>query len=144
MSNLFLEVHEHTLEPKSVEDWSCIANKKSWKGPTEVRAFIKNGKGVIAIKGKIQLGCGETLIRRAYEALQEKNVVDIIVDFGKCPDIDSCGIGEVARIIAQTRAAKGRTVFARPNKLISDFITVAKLGTIAKSADSLKLALNIK
>jgi anti-anti-sigma factor len=81
------------------------------------------------------------MIKEAFEALKAHGIQDVIVDFGQCPDIDSFGIGELAKVIAQTNAQKGKAYLARPKESITDLFTISKLNMFANQVDSVETAL---
>ena len=96
----------------------------------------REGVTIIAPKGKITIGEGDVMLRRAVGEALEAGAKSILVDLSEVTTIDSSGIGElVSAYTTVTNKGKQLALLNLPRK-VEDLLQITQLHTVFNIHDS--------
>jgi len=91
---------------------------------------------ILDMKGKMTLGDGDELLRKAVTGLVEKGCKKIVLNLGDVPYIDSAGLGEIVRTYTTVSRQAGSLKLLNLTKRITDLLSITKLLTVFDTFDS--------
>lgn len=82
---------------------------------------------VIDLKGNIVLNAGDEDLRDKVNSLIQQKKLNILVNLGGVPYMDSAGLGELVRAFATVKRNGGSLKLVNLTKRITDLLTITKL-----------------
>jgi len=82
---------------------------------------------VLSLKGKITLGEGAQILRKAVEDLVDQGSSNIVLDLASVPFVDSAGLGALTVGFARAKAAGGLLKLAGVQSRVRDALEVTRL-----------------
>ena len=95
---------------------------------------------IIDVDGKILLGDGDVVIKKAVDDLLDQGQKKILLNLEKVPYMDSAGLGELIRCFTAMRKSGGHFKLLSPNPRIKDLLNITKLLNVFDSYDSEQVA----
>jgi anti-sigma B factor antagonist len=91
---------------------------------------------VIDIKGRVQLGDGDEMLKDKVNSLLNQGRKKIVLNLADVPYIDSAGLGEVVRTFTTVSRQGGQLKLLNLTKRITDLLAITKLLTVFDTYDS--------
>jgi anti-sigma B factor antagonist len=91
---------------------------------------------VIDIKGRVQLGDGDEMLKDKVNSLLNQGRKKIVLNLADVPYIDSAGFGEVVRTFTTVSRQGGQLKLLNLTKRITDLLAITKLLTVFDTYDS--------
>jgi len=91
---------------------------------------------VLDIKGRVQLGEGDEMLKDKVNSLLNQGRKKIILNLAEVPYIDSAGLGEVVRTFTTVSRQGGNLKLLNLTKRITDLLAITKLLTVFDTYDS--------
>ena len=91
---------------------------------------------VLDIKGRVQLGEGDEMLKDKVNSLLNQGRKKIILNLADVPYIDSAGLGEVVRTFTTVSRQGGTLKLLNLTKRITDLLAITKLLTVFDTYDS--------
>lgn len=91
---------------------------------------------VIDIKGRVQLGDGDEMLKDKVNSLLNQGRKKIVLNLAEVPYIDSAGLGEVVRTFTTVSRQGGNLKLLNLTKRITDLLAITKLLTVFDTYDS--------
>ena len=91
---------------------------------------------VLDVKGRLQLGEGDELLRDKVNSLLNQGRKKIVLNLAEVPYIDSAGLGEVVRTFTTVSRQGGQLKLLNLTKRITDLLAITKLLTVFDTYDS--------
>jgi anti-sigma B factor antagonist len=91
---------------------------------------------VLDIKGRVQLGDGDELLKDKVNSLLNQGRKKIVLNLAGVPYIDSAGLGEVVRTFTTVSRQGGSLKLLNLTKRITDLLAITKLLTVFDTYDS--------
>jgi len=91
---------------------------------------------VLDVKGRVQLGEGDELLRDKVNSLLNQGRKKIVLNLAQVPYIDSAGLGEVVRTFTTVSRQGGQLKLLNLTKRITDLLAITKLLTVFDTYDS--------
>ena len=91
---------------------------------------------VLDIKGRVQLGEGDEMLKDKVNSLLNQGRKKIILNLAEVPYIDSAGLGEVVRTFTTVSRQGGNLKLLNLTKRITDLLAITKLLTVFETFDS--------
>ena len=91
---------------------------------------------VLDVKGRVQLGEGDELLRDKVNSLLNQGRKKIVLNLADVPYIDSAGLGEVVRTFTTVSRQGGQLKLLNLTKRITDLLAITKLLTVFDTYDS--------
>jgi anti-sigma B factor antagonist len=91
---------------------------------------------VLDIKGRVQLGEGDEMLKDKVNSLLNQGRKKIILNLADVPYIDSAGLGEVVRTFTTVSRQGGNLKLLNLTKRITDLLAITKLLTVFDTYDS--------
>jgi anti-sigma B factor antagonist len=91
---------------------------------------------VLDIKGRVQLGEGDELLKDKVNSLLNQGRKKIVLNLAEVPYIDSAGLGEVVRTFTTVSRQGGQLKLLNLTKRITDLLAITKLLTVFDTYDS--------
>src|SRR5438874_8142457 len=91
---------------------------------------------VLDVKGRVQLGEGDELLRDKVNSLLNQGRKKIVLNLAQVPYIDSAGLGEVVRTFTTVSRQGGQLKLLNLTKGITDLLAITKLLTVFDTYDS--------
>jgi len=91
---------------------------------------------VLDIKGRVQLGEGDEMLKDKVNSLLNQGRKKIILNLAEVPYIDSAGLGEVVRTFTTVSRQGGQLKLLNLTKRITDLLAITKLLTVFDTYDS--------
>lgn len=89
----------------------------------DIQVESHDDRRIIRIKGKITFEHSLELQNR-LDAVLDKGVREVVMDFSEVPFIDSSGVGEVLRLFKRVKESGGRVVLANPNRKLRELFAI--------------------
>ena len=96
---------------------------------------------VLDIKGRVQLGEGDEMLKDKVNSLLNQGRKKIILNLAEVPYIDSAGLGEVVRTYTTVSRQGGQLKLVNLTKRITDLLMITKLLTVFETFDTEQEAL---
>ncbi|HTL30872.1 MAG TPA: STAS domain-containing protein [Tepidisphaeraceae bacterium] len=91
---------------------------------------------VLDIKGRVQLGEGDEMLKDKVNSLLNQGRKKIVLNLAQVPYIDSAGLGEVVRTFTTVSRQGGSLKLLNLTKRITDLLAITKLLTVFDTYDS--------
>ena len=91
---------------------------------------------VLDIKGRVQLGDGDEMLKDKVNSLLNQGRKKIVLNLAEVPYIDSAGLGEVVRTFTTVSRQGGSLKLLNLTKRITDLLAITKLLTVFDTYDS--------
>ena len=91
---------------------------------------------VLDIKGRVQLGEGDEMLKDKVNSLLNQGRKKIVLNLAAVPYIDSAGLGEVVRTFTTVSRQGGSLKLLNLTKRITDLLAITKLLTVFDTYDS--------
>lgn len=91
---------------------------------------------VLDIKGRVQLGEGDEMLKDKVNSLLNQGRKKIVLNLAEVPYIDSAGLGEVVRTFTTVSRQGGSLKLLNLTKRITDLLAITKLLTVFDTYDS--------
>ena len=91
---------------------------------------------VLDIKGRVQLGEGDEMLKDKVNSLLNQGRKKIVLNLAEVPYIDSAGLGEVVRTFTTVSRQGGQLKLLNLTKRITDLLAITKLLTVFDTYDS--------
>jgi anti-sigma B factor antagonist len=91
---------------------------------------------VLDIKGRVQLGDGDEMLKDKVNSLLNQGRKKIVLNLAGVPYIDSAGLGEVVRTFTTVSRQGGSLKLLNLTKRITDLLAITKLLTVFDTYDS--------
>ena len=91
---------------------------------------------VLDIKGRVQLGEGDEMLKDKVNSLLNQGRKKIVLNLAQVPYIDSAGLGEVVRTFTTVSRQGGQLKLLNLTKRITDLLAITKLLTVFDTYDS--------
>jgi anti-sigma B factor antagonist len=91
---------------------------------------------VLDIKGRVQLGEGDEMLKDKVNSLLNQGRKKIVLNLAGVPYIDSAGLGEVVRTFTTVSRQGGSLKLLNLTKRITDLLAITKLLTVFDTYDS--------
>ena len=91
---------------------------------------------VLDIKGRVQLGEGDEMLKDKVNSLLNQGRKKIVLNLADVPYIDSAGLGEVVRTFTTVSRQGGQLKLLNLTKRITDLLAITKLLTVFDTYDS--------
>jgi anti-sigma B factor antagonist len=91
---------------------------------------------VLDIKGRVQLGEGDEMLKDKVNSLLNQGRKKIVLNLADVPYIDSAGLGEVVRTFTTVSRQGGSLKLLNLTKRITDLLAITKLLTVFDTYDS--------
>src|SRR5438552_16100251 len=91
---------------------------------------------VLDVKGRVQLGEGDELLRDKVNSLLNQGRKKIVLNLAQVPYIDSAGLGEVVRTFTTVSRQGGQLKLLNLTKRITDLLAITKLLTVFETFDA--------
>ena len=94
------------------------------------------GVVILDLKGTIVLNEGDVVLRDKVNSLIQQNKLNILVNLGGVPYMDSAGLGELVRAYATVKRHGGALKLVNLTTRITDLLTITKLLTVFETFES--------
>jgi anti-sigma B factor antagonist len=91
---------------------------------------------VLDIKGRVQLGDGDEMLKDKVNSLLNQGRKKIVLNLAEVPYIDSAGLGEIVRTYTTVSRQGGSLKLLNLTKRIADLLSITKLLTVFESFDA--------
>jgi anti-sigma B factor antagonist len=91
---------------------------------------------VLDIKGRVQLGEGDEMLKDKVNSLLNQGRKKIILNLADVPYIDSAGLGEIVRTYTTVSRQGGKLKLLNLTKRIQDLLAITKLLTVFETYES--------
>src|SRR5262247_442265 len=91
---------------------------------------------VLDIKGRVQLGEGDEMLKDKVNSLLNQGQKKIVLNLAEVPYIDSAGLGEIVRTYTTVSRQGGNLKLLNLTKRIADLLSITKLLTVFETYDS--------
>ena len=91
---------------------------------------------VLDIKGRVQLGEGDEMLKDKVNSLLNQGRKKIILNFNDVPYVDSAGLGEIVRTYTTVSRQGGSLKLLNLTKRITDLLSITKLLTVFETFEN--------
>ena len=91
---------------------------------------------ILELNGKLTIDNGAQLLKDKCESLVFQKRIQVIVNLGAVPYIDSGGLGQLVSCYTTLAKAGGRLTLANINKTNHDLLSITKLVSVFETFDS--------
>lgn len=85
---------------------------------------------ILNLKGKITIGSGDVVLRKAIETALEGGSRKLVLNMARVSYIDSSGTGELVACFTRTKKAGGQLKLLNISQKIQDILQIAQLFSI--------------
>ena len=90
---------------------------------------------IVEVTGNLVAENGDASLKDKVRSLIEQGVMQIVVDLGNVPYMDSSGLGELVQAYATTKRSGGVLKLMRVTRRLKDLLTITKLVTVFDNFD---------
>jgi anti-sigma B factor antagonist len=107
----------------------------------QITERVVGGVTILDLTGKLTINEGALLLKDKTESLAFQRRIQVIVNLGQVPYIDSGGLGELVACFTTLARMRGRLTLLNLNKKNHDLLSITKLVAVFETFDSEQQAL---